>query len=265
MISQDLNESLRVEKAWGEVASGLGRVLMGYAVLVFGLMVASALLYSSIQPLLANKTMKIEHMWFFYAGLAVAKLTGLAAWGLIIAGQWRCLMSSSERNGAKWVIFMCMTCVVMGPVLHMLAWFAGLSTPVRWYAGPQAFHGARIRFTQAGTYIMAASLISTFLYKASFWWYLQTVAACMGATKARVFVVMFLALTVAMTAGTIYWMFGGLHPNRVTDYAPFIAAGWVFLAFYWVVMIWVVKVAIDQTVALVYNPMGTPQMSMAGS
>lgn len=267
MITREINDSLRAEKSWNDVASGLGRVLMGYAVLVFGIVTASVLLYSALQPLLSTppKRMTIEHTWLFYGGLAISKITGLAAWGLIIAGQWRCLMSSSERNGAKWIIFMCMTCVVMSPVLHMLAVFGGMSTPVRWFAGPAAMQGLKLKFTVAGTYIMAASLISAVLYKLSFWYYLQTVAACVGATKARIFVFMFMVLTFSMIGFTAYWIFGGLHPNRVTQYAPFVAGGWVLLSLYWVAMILVVKIAIEQTVSLVYDPLRQPQMSMAGS
>lgn len=263
MISQQLNDSLQAEKSWGEVSSGLGKVLLGYGVAVFGSMVAAALFYTAVQPLLHTppRRMTIEHKWFLYGGLAVSLISSLSAWGMIIAGQFRCLMSSSERNGAKWIIFMCMCCVVMSPVLQTLAWMFGTATPVRWHEGPLAVRGAR--FTLGGLYLMAASGITSFLYLATFWYYLQTVAMCMGALKARIFVFMYLVLTVAMACFTGYWMFGGLHPNRVTEYAPYVSLGWALLSVYWVVMIFVVKVSIDQTISAAYNPMRQPQVAVA--
>lgn len=267
-ITGDLNQSLRNEKAWAEVAGGLGKVLLGYVALVFGYLVAAAFFYSCYAPILNNKPVKIEHVWYFYIGSAISMVTGLLAWGLILAGQWRCLMNSPERQGARWIIFFCMTCVVMGPVLHMLAWFGGLSTPIRWTGGPQAFHGLKIKFTMMGLYVMIASLTTSGLYKLSFWFYLQTVTSCMQATKARAVVFLFFVVVLGMAGATYWWLFGGLHPNAVRDLAPWVAGGWVGVAFYWVFMIIVVKAAIEQTMATVFNPMKEthrPQIQLAGS
>src|SRR5204863_2302728 len=141
----------------------LGKVLLGYAALSAGWVVAAAFLYSCYLPILHGKTLRIEHVWYFYIGLAILKVSGLLAWGLILAGQWRCLMSSSERKGARWIIFFCMTCVVMGPVLHMVAWFGGLSTPIKWTGGPQAMQAVKLKFTLLGLYLMSASLITAAL------------------------------------------------------------------------------------------------------
>lgn len=268
-ISSELNAHLRKEQSWADVASGLGRVLFGYLALVIGWFAAAAFFYASFMPVIAGKTMKIEHMWYFYIGVATLKITGLASWGLILAGQWRCLMSSSERNGARWIMFFCMTCVVMGPVLHILAWLGGLSTPIRWTGGPQAMHAAKVKFTMLGLYLMSASLVTGGLYKLSFWYYLQTVAACMSAPKARAFVWGFLLLTLALAGITAWWLFGGLHENRFRQLALVVVGGWAFLSLYWVAMIVVVKVAIEQTMAEVFNPMkaaaARPQYQLAGS
>lgn len=267
-ISSELNQSLRNEKAWIEVAGGLGKVLIGYGALVFGWLIAAAFFYACFAPLLNNKPMKLEHTWFFYIGVTTIILTGMLSWSMIIAGQWACLMNSPERRGARWIIFFCMTCVVMGPVLHKLAWFGGLSTPIRWAGGPQAFMGVKLKFTLLGLYLMCASLVTTGLYKLSFWYYLQTVTSCMGAKKAQFVVFFFFAVVLGMAAFTGWWAFGGLHPNKVSDLAKWVALGWVGVAFYWVFMIVVVKLAIEQTMAQVYNPMQETQraqVQLAGS
>jgi hypothetical protein len=64
-----------------------------------------------------------------------------------------------------------------------------------------------------------------------------------------------------MAGVTAWWFFGHLHVNKFSDLAPWIAAGWASVAVYWVVNIVVVKLAIDQTMALVYDPLkGRPTM-----
>jgi hypothetical protein len=270
-ISLYLNHSLRKEKSWNDVASGLGKVLLGYAVLILGWIIAAGFLYACYAPMLAHKPLKIEHVWYFYIGAAVLKVSGLFSWGLILAGQWRCLMSSSERKGARWIIFFCMTCVVMGPVLNMVAWFGGLSTPIKWTGGPQAMQAVKLKFTLLGLYLMSASLITAGLYKLSFWYYLQTCASCMDARKAWITVWLFVASVLGMLGATAWWYYVRLHPNQFVDLAPYIVAGWVGVAIYWVAMIVVVKMAIEQTMALVYDPMQgqktteRPKFELAGS
>ncbi len=269
-ISSNLNNALRNERSWIDVGSGLGKVLLGYAALIVGWLIAASFFYACYVPVMNHKPFKIEHMWYFYLGIAILKVTGLLSWGMILAGQWRCLMSSSERKGARWIIFFCMTCVVMGPVLHLLAWFGGLSTPIKWTGGPAAMVGVKLKFTMTGLYLMCASLITSGLYKVSFWYYLQTVASCMGARKAWLFVAAFMAVVLGMAGVTGWWAFGNLHHNLFAKLVPWIAVGWVAVSVYWVLMIVVVKFAVEQTMSLVHDPMrekpaARPQFELAGS
>ncbi len=61
--------------------------------------------------------------------------------------------------------------------------------------------------------------------------------------------------SLALAGVTAWWFFGRLHVNKFSDLAPWIAAGWASVAVYWVVNIVVVEAAVDQTMALVYDPM----------
>jgi len=70
-ISGHLNNSLRNEKSWNDVASGLGKVLMGYGALIVGWFMAAGFFYGCYAPLLAHKTLKIEHVWYFYIGAGI--------------------------------------------------------------------------------------------------------------------------------------------------------------------------------------------------
>src|SRR5205807_7013878 len=36
----------------------------------------------------------------------------------ILVGHWRCILNVPDRCGARWMIFICMTCIIGGPALH---------------------------------------------------------------------------------------------------------------------------------------------------
>ncbi len=129
-------------------------------------------------------------MWYFYIGAMILKLSGLLAWGLILAGQWRCLMSSSERMGAlDYLLLHDVRGYGAGSSHGRLVRRAVDTDPMdRW---PTSHTGGELKFTLLGIYVMSVSLITGGLYKLSFWYYLQTIAACMEATKARIFIWLF--------------------------------------------------------------------------
>ena len=112
-----------------------------------------------------------------------------------------------------------------------------------------------MKFNLMGVYLMSASLITSWLYKLTFWYYLQTVAGCMGAKKARIFVWMYFAVLFAAAGFTGWWLLGNLHPNLFHNLIPYVIASWVFVALYWVMQIVVVKIAIEQTMAAVFDPL----------
>jgi len=252
-ISKDLNATLRCEGSWSEVSSGLTKVLLGYLVFAFGLMLAGACISGSVLPLMNKKMLKVEHIWMFYIGGAVLKIATLTAWGMVISGQFRCLMSSTERHGARWVIFFCLTCVVMSPVLHWAAWIGGLASPIRWNLGPEGFQ--RVRFSMLGLYLLAASAISSGLYLLSFWYYLGTVARCLEAPRAGLMVGMFTLIVGPAIGGTAYLMFSNVDRQRFELVAAVTAAFWLAVPVYWFLMVVVVKRTIDQTLGLVKDPL----------
>ena len=251
-ISTDFNAVLHGERTWDRVSAGLGRTMIGYAVGFLGLCIGLGLSATSIWQMMHGKTMKIEHIWMFYIGLAVLNLSWLFAWGLIVGGHFQCLMSSTERHGAKWIIFFCLTCVIMGPALYFLSWFAGMSTPMNWQLG---LAGAqKIRFNTLGLGMLVGSAIADGLYMLSFWYYLAVVAKCIRSQSAILMVGMYalvLGSAVAVTAFLIMNLDNVKHDPRLAIAA---AGAWCVVGIYWFAMVGVVKVAIDRTMKMVGKP-----------
>ena len=181
-LSNDFNAVLHSERSWDRVSAGLGRTMMGYVVGVLGVCVGVGLSAPSAWMMMHGKTMKPEHIWMFFVGLAILKLSWLFAWGLVVGGHFQCLMASTERHGAKWVIFFCLTCVIMGPVLYFLAWFGGLSSSMKWDLGLAGVQ--KVRFNTLGLGMLVGSAIADGLYILSFWYYLGVVAKCIRSRPA---------------------------------------------------------------------------------
>jgi hypothetical protein len=251
-LSTDFNAVLHSERSWDRVSSGLGKTLLGYVIGLVGLIVGLGVTITPLLQMMAHKPQKIEHVWMFYIGLAIIKLSGLFAWGLIIGGQFQCLMSSPERHGAKWVIFFCLTCIVMGPALYFLAWFAGLSVPINWQMGLAGVQ--KVRFNTFGLGMMIASAVCSVLYTLSFWYYLGVVAKCMRSKSAILMVGMNSLVLGCATAFTAYLCFNLDHVMRQPMLAAVAGGAWIIVELYWFAMIVVVKFAIDRTMKLVSNP-----------
>ncbi len=128
---QQLDELLRAEIGWTEVASGLARILFGYfllAVCIF--LVVFVIVYSAVStvtqataaPRPGNTPPKEDLllMWVIGLGLGMAGLLAIFTYIQIFVGKVRCVIHTPERCGARWFIFICMLTITIGPVLGSL-------------------------------------------------------------------------------------------------------------------------------------------------
>jgi hypothetical protein len=121
-------EALRYELGWREVAEALGQILWGYAILAFSILVGVAgvaMLYLSFVtrrgvPRGAAPPSDISVLWVVLLGGAILVLLIILAYWKILVGKVRCAISSPERCGARWFIFSCALCIVIGPVLGIV-------------------------------------------------------------------------------------------------------------------------------------------------
>jgi hypothetical protein len=127
-------EQLRSELGWTEVASGLGKVLYGYFLLaVNGLIVVGLLIYlisSTVAAKKPNAHDAILAMWIFYLGIGIVGLLSIYTYVNIFVGKCRCAIHAPERCGARWYIFACLMCIVIGPVLSIVNSVAAPTTVV---------------------------------------------------------------------------------------------------------------------------------------
>jgi hypothetical protein len=117
---QDIGNPLHSEFGWQEVAKGLSRILFGYFLMVLSWIVGAAALYLAF----FSREFDGERLSKQSIGLIVFLATGflglasLVSFGFIVAGKWRCAMNAPERYAAKWLMFLCLMCLLTSPVLH---------------------------------------------------------------------------------------------------------------------------------------------------
>src|SRR5438552_13679871 len=126
------NEQLRMETGWGEVASGLNKVLFGYATLFIGVCIGFGLIVISIYNLTdpqqisqigkkaASTAAKpsLGGLWCLYLGLGILSVIGFISYCIIVGGQFRCMNGAAERHGARWCMFVCIVCIFLSPAFE---------------------------------------------------------------------------------------------------------------------------------------------------
>src|SRR5437588_8153263 len=87
-LSYELNERLRMETGWNDVASGLARVLIGYLVFILGAAVGVALLFASAFNWLTGGSRgalpSLGSLWLLYIGLGILSVVGTFGYLIIM-------------------------------------------------------------------------------------------------------------------------------------------------------------------------------------
>lgn len=123
-FSPETTVMLDMELTWPDVASGLGRILMGHLVSIFGPLLGMALIFGAVLQGDAVKKFEkapAEHLIALILGMLIMGGSSLAGYIMILSGYFRCLLNAPDRHGARWLMFACMTCMVIGPVLGFVS------------------------------------------------------------------------------------------------------------------------------------------------
>jgi hypothetical protein len=223
-----------VESGWQEICRGLGHVVWGYAVLVGGCLLGAGLLWLALDGRLittwAGATVQ-DRQSVLALGVLTLGLTAFVSYGMVLTGQWRCLMYAPERQSAKELMYLCLNCVFLASGLNVLGvildggrsyaalrdGWEGVERIDLWSAGNLAQLGS------AGLGLFASLVFSQFL---------RNVASCFH-DRARVRSVdlnlALMGLLLGGSAGTLFWA----HRQALkTEMLPWLVGGWL-LCFAW--------------------------------
>ncbi len=261
-ISPELNERLRMETGWNDVASGLAKVLIGYLIFIIGVAVGVGLIVgSAVASLMARGAQAgglppMGAIWMLWIGLGILSVVGVWGYLTIMGGHWRCLHGTSERYGARWLMFIVLTTLMAVPALDIAS---GLGGNMR--RGPNLSEGAHtfreMRFTKMARFMQLASAASGVTYMVTFLLFLRAVARCHAARAHEMLVNLYLIIVVGLTAVTIGVAFLGLRGKLPASLDPalWLAGAWGLCFLFYVFLIAAMRSCILRSMARVKSPL----------
>lgn len=235
------------ETGWRAVSRGLRLVVLGYVVLIGGTALGLALLRLGLAdgPLVRNAAGEDRGLLLLLA-LGALGLTALCSYGLVLVGQWRCLMYSPQAQHAKELMYVCFTCVLLASLLNGFgAYLDDGRTYAALRAGPDELD--RLDLWGAGNLLQLGSAALGLFGAWVFSGFLRAVAGCLQdrAQARRVDVslllmglllggsvgALFLVQRLSFRAQSVPWLVGGwllcfaLHLNAVHGVSRCLQAG----------------------------------------
>jgi hypothetical protein len=108
---------------WEEMRQGLLLAIAGHAVLFFLGIPGLVFLGPHGDTVITRIGLAAEDAQ--PVGLTLTGTAALLGYGLVVLGQWRCLICAPQGNGAKELLFACLLCSLLAPVFPALAHLLG--------------------------------------------------------------------------------------------------------------------------------------------
>jgi hypothetical protein len=256
----EFNERLRMETGWADVAGGLSRVLFGYALLVFGTALGIGLAVIALHELGLDFFKKgargnMSYVWLLWIGISILSLTGLFSFGLVVSGQFKCLLSVSERHGARWFMVLCVACLFMGPIFQVATCISGWQAFQELRNNPAKFQ--EMQLNTVAQWLQMTALVVSMLYPLCFCLFLRATAVCLRVDWNVMAVNVFLLVGAGLFAATFMAMFQHPIGGRRLPWQENIMLnlGWFAMAIGYVVLIALTRINIHRVISKVKSPL----------
>jgi hypothetical protein len=110
---------------WAETRQGLTVTQVGYACLLVLVTPSMILLRLGAAGTFLSRRSAVTTEQALTLGLILVITGGILAYGLILAGQWRCLMTTAQGHGAKESLFASLVCLLTVPLCVAAVYFLG--------------------------------------------------------------------------------------------------------------------------------------------
>jgi hypothetical protein len=229
MDREDEPTQFNSDAGWQAVSRGLLLVVLGYLVLIAGSVVGLLLLRLGVEdgPVIRHLNQAMEDREaFLLLGLAALGLTALFSYGLVLAGQWRCLRYAPQHQHAKELMYLCFNCLVVGSALNVAgAYLDGARTYAALRGGLDQVN--RLDLTSTGNVMQLASMGLGLVGSLVFSQFLRNVATCFH-DEARVRSVdLNLAFVGLLLGGSVGTLFLVRRVAPKAELLPWLAAGWL--------------------------------------
>jgi hypothetical protein len=263
---RDFNNQLRMELGWGDVASGLSKVLFGYGVLFLGTFIGVGLLMLSMYQLgdefskeVGKKTLgqkaSLGSLWAMYTGIGILSVIGLISYCIVLGGQFRCMMGAADRHGARWMMFLCIACVFLGPAFHFASGVSNWQQISELRNHPQRIE--TFQLNPLGQWLQLIGMCISMLYPMFFLLFLRAIGICLRIDWHVTMINIFLVVAALMVGATAYAL-AVYHPGRKpipAAHAGALVVGWFGILVLYVTVIAVTRVVIYKVRSQIKSPL----------
>jgi hypothetical protein len=252
-------DPLQVEYGWREVGKALTKILLGYFILVVGCMAGASLFVVALRGreleiLPKNPPKNLVEVLIIFGSLLMGA-SAFISYGMIMVGKWRCLMSSPERRAAKWLMFTCMLCLLVGPVLNGIFSVTGAGAD-NYRALKKGRDGvADVKFEATGAILQlvgaALSLASTVLFVL----FLRAVGSCFNSKTLVNGIHLYLLYVALLIGGTVQVSLNEGRALAKPDVVMALGLGWLGLALGYVLIIVATRICILTGLDRVRSPL----------
>ena len=137
-------------------------------------------------------------------------MTAVCSYGLVLSGQWRCLMYAPQRHNAKELMYICFHCLIVGSILNGIgAWLDGGKT---YAALQQGWAGLEeLDVWSVGNLMQVGSVLLGVAGSLVFSRFLRNVAECFNdrrRARAVDFNLWFMAVMIGVSLGAYFFVRG---------------------------------------------------------
>jgi hypothetical protein len=222
-------DPLRTEYGWPEVGKGLNGILLGYAVGTAGVALGVAMLMyamptDEMKELIRGNSSTLELVSLLTIGFIL--LSSLLSYAMILRGKWRCLMNAPERHAARWLIFACMLCMVLGPALNIITSVAGEGAQNYKSLGKGRDGFAEVKFEGVGGILQVVGYVLSMVSTVLFILFLRAVTVCFESKAWQHLINVYVGYATLLIGTTVQMM---LNPRAMmrTEVLLALFVGWV--------------------------------------
>jgi hypothetical protein len=252
------NNPLRVEYGWREVGKALTKILLGYFILVVGTIAGGCLFVVALRgreleilPKGGNKN-TVDVLIIF--GALVTGASSLISYGMVMVGKWRCLMSAPERRAAKWLMFTCMLCMLVGPAMNVMFSVGGAGAD-NFRALKKGYDGMEdVKFESTGAILQLVGLAMSMSSTVLFVLFLRAVGSCFNSKVLVSAIHLYLLYLALLVGGTVQVSLLGPKVFMKPDIIMALGLGWLGFVVGYVLIIVATRICIFNGLNRVQSP-----------
>lgn len=253
----DPNDPLLSEYGWTEVGKGITRILIGYFIAVVGTAAGIGVcmlgIYGHEMGLFAKGNRNTMEL-IGTAGILLIGVASLASYSLVLAGKWRCLMNAPERYATRWLIFACMLCMVVGPLMNILTSLGG--DGANNYKQFQHYKdGVHLTFDSAGSILQLLGTVLSIVSTMLFVLFLRAIACCFRNRFLTSMIHLYLLFSALLIGVTAQLLFGMPHALTRPEVLFGLAGGWLTCVLGYVFLVFSARICIATGSSRIRSPL----------